>query len=91
MRSEVYTTALNLVWTVYNMLILGASVAQRANAVSAGGAPRDQIPVTLKFSRAARSPARPIDYSEGGVGVALPDTTQVPRNEKRHGLAVSRR
>jgi cellulose synthase (UDP-forming) len=82
-HSEVQTTALNLAWTGYNMLILGASVAAASERRQIRAAHRVamKIPVMLKFSTGRTLACETIDYSEGGVGVALPGNMQVPRHE----------
>ncbi len=83
-RSEVNTTLLNLMWTVYNMLILGASVAaaRERKQVRTTHRVAMKIPVMLKFSTGRTLACESYDYSEGGVGVALPDNTLVPLHEK---------
>jgi cellulose synthase (UDP-forming) len=40
-----------------------------------------KIPVTLRFSTGRTLVCETIDYSEGGVGVVLPDGIQVPQHE----------
>jgi len=81
--SEVQTTVLNLVWTGYNMLILGACVAaaRERKQVRAVHRVAMKIPVTLRFSTGRTLVCETIDYSEGGVGVVLPDGIQVPQHE----------
>ncbi|MDE1181073.1 UDP-forming cellulose synthase catalytic subunit [Paraburkholderia sp.] len=83
-RSEVNTTLLNLAWTGYNMLILGASVAAASERRQIRAVHRVAMvmPVMLKFSTGRTLACKTIDYSEGGVGVALPEQLQVPLHEK---------
>src|SRR6185312_325839 len=83
-RSEVNTTILNLCWTVYNMLILGASVvaASERKQVRATHRVTMKMPVMLKFSTGRTLACETIDYSEGGVGVALPSKLEVPMHER---------
>ena len=82
--SEVNTTILNLAWTVYNMLILGASVAAASEARQV----RDSHRVTmtlrsmLRFSNGRTIACQTIDYSEGGVGIRLPVEAEFPLQEK---------
>ncbi|WP_233872156.1 UDP-forming cellulose synthase catalytic subunit [Paraburkholderia adhaesiva] len=82
-RSEVNTTLLNLAWTAYNMLILGAAVAAANEQKQVRSDPRVamKIPVTLRFGTGRTLACETIDYSEGGVGVALPNGIQVPMHE----------
>ncbi len=83
-RSEVQTTVLNLAWTGYNMLILGASVAAASERRQIRAVHRVamKMPVMLKFSTGRTLACETIDYSEGGVGVALPANIQVPMHER---------
>jgi cellulose synthase (UDP-forming) len=81
---EADTVLLNLVWTVYNLVILGASVAVASEARQV----RTSHRVTMKLNAALRtSGGRTIrcttsDYSEGGVGLLLPVETNLGVNEK---------
>jgi len=83
LRSEVQTTVLNLAWTSYNMLILGASVAAANEQKQIRSVHRVsmKIPVMLRFGTGRTLACETIDYSEGGVGVALPKGIQVPLHE----------
>ncbi|MGI4859275.1 MAG: UDP-forming cellulose synthase catalytic subunit [Janthinobacterium lividum] len=86
--SEVSTTLLNLAWTLYNMLILGASVAAASEARQV----RDTHRVTMTLRAMLRLPTgrtiacQTIDYSEGGLGLRLPAAVQLPLQE---GVMVS--
>lgn len=81
--SEVNTTVLNLFWTAYNMLILGAAVAAANEQKQIRSDPRVtmKMPVMLRFGTGRTLACETIDYSEGGVGVALPKDIQVPMYE----------
>jgi cellulose synthase (UDP-forming) len=83
-RSEVNTTLLNLAWTSYNMLILGASVAAASERRQVRAVHRVamKMPVMLKFATGRTLACETIDYSEGGVGVALPAGIEVPMHER---------
>ncbi len=83
-RSEVQTTILNLGWTAYNMLILGASVAAASERRQIRAVHRVamKMPVMLKFSTGRTLACETIDYSEGGVGVELPANIEVPMHER---------
>jgi cellulose synthase (UDP-forming) len=82
--SEVKTTVLNLTWTIYNMLILGASVAAASERRQVRTTHRVdmKMPVMLKFPTGRTLACETMDYSEGGVGVKLPEGIQVPLHEK---------
>jgi cellulose synthase (UDP-forming) len=81
---EADTVLLNLIWTVYNLVILGASVAVASEARQV----RTSHRVTMKLSAALRTlGGRTIrcttsDYSEGGVGLLLPVETNLEVQEK---------
>jgi hypothetical protein len=83
-RSEVQTTILKRAWTGYNMLILGASVAAASERRQIRAVHRVamKMPVMLKFSTGRTLACQTIDYSEGGVGVELPNSIQVPMHER---------
>ncbi|KQR74164.1 cellulose synthase [Burkholderia sp. Leaf177] len=83
-KSEVNTVLLNLAWTTYNMLILGASVAAASERKQVRSTHRVEMkmPVMLKFSTGRTLACETMDYSEGGVGVKLPGDLQVPLHEK---------
>jgi len=83
-RSEVNTTILNLLWTAYNMLILGASVAAAREQKQVRADPRVSMkaPATLRLDNGRTLACETIDYSEGGVGVALPEGVQLQLHEK---------
>ncbi|MCQ0033190.1 UDP-forming cellulose synthase catalytic subunit [Burkholderia glumae] len=83
-KSEVYTLVLNIGWTAYNMLILGASVAAATEQKQVRAVPRVAMtmPVMLRFGTGRTLACETIDYSEGGVGVALPQKISVPLHER---------
>jgi cellulose synthase (UDP-forming) len=83
LRSEVQTTVLNLAWTGYNMLILGASVAAANEQKQIRSVHRVamKMPVMLRFGTGRTLSCETTDYSEGGVGVRLPSGIQVPLHE----------
>ncbi len=83
-RGEVSTIVLNLAWTTYNMLILGASVAAASERRQVRTTHRVEMkmPVMLKFSTGRTLACETMDYSEGGVGVKLPGGLEVPLHEK---------
>ncbi|MGV2290226.1 UDP-forming cellulose synthase catalytic subunit [Trinickia sp. YCB016] len=83
-QSEVQTTVLNLAWTGYNMLILGASVAAAREQRQVRGAHRVAmtVPAALRFSTGRTLACETIDYAEGGVGLRLPASIEIPMHEK---------
>ncbi|WP_235837847.1 UDP-forming cellulose synthase catalytic subunit [Chitinasiproducens palmae] len=75
---EANTTLLNLAWTVYNMLILGASVAAASEARQVRDTHRVQMSIraTLRLPSGRSLACRTLDYSEGGLGIELPAAVQ---------------
>ncbi|MFP3480497.1 PilZ domain-containing protein, partial [Burkholderia sp. SIMBA_057] len=72
--SEVQTTAFNLAWTTYNLLILGLAVAaaNERRQVRESHRVAARIPVMLRFGNGRTLACETLDYSEGGIGVAVP-------------------
>ncbi len=77
---EADTVALNLIWTVYNLVILGATIAVATESKQVRENHRvicDQKAM-LKLSGGQRIACRANDYSEGGLGLVMPTTGLVP-------------
>ncbi|MBU9296682.1 UDP-forming cellulose synthase catalytic subunit [Burkholderia multivorans] len=81
--SEVQTTAFNLAWTAYNILILGVAVsaANERRQVRVAHRVEAAIPVMLRFANGRTLACETRDYSEGGIGVAVPDDVDIPLGE----------
>jgi cellulose synthase (UDP-forming) len=81
--SEVQTTLLNLAWTGYNMLILGASVAaaREQRQVRSTHRVAMRFPASLRFTTGRTLACETVDYAEGGVALKLPGATHVPLHE----------
>ena len=71
---EAGTVVLNLLWTIYNLVMLGASlsVAQEARQVRAAPRVQMRLQSALRFKNGHSVRCITSDYSEGGVGVVLP-------------------
>ncbi|CAB3751978.1 UDP-forming cellulose synthase catalytic subunit [Paraburkholderia humisilvae] len=82
-HSEVETTILNLAWTGYNMLILGASVAAAREQRQVRSTPRVamRFPASLRFATGRTLACETVDYGEGGVALKLPSEVHVPLHE----------
>nr|WP_243849528.1 UDP-forming cellulose synthase catalytic subunit [Paraburkholderia rhizosphaerae] len=82
-HSEVQTTILNLAWTGYNMLILGASVAAAREQRQVRSTPRVamRFPASLRFTTGRTLACETVDYAEGGVALNLPGDVHVPLHE----------
>jgi cellulose synthase (UDP-forming) len=82
---ETDTLVLNLVWTVYNVIIVGAAVAAAAEARQLREAHRVEIaiPAELRLTDGSVLPTQTVDVSEGGLclrldpGSAPPDDTSL--------------
>ena len=68
------TIALNLLWTVYNLMMLGASiaVANEARQVRTSHRVAMKIPGTVRTLGGRSFVCTTTDYSDGGVGVSFP-------------------
>ncbi|CAN7674994.1 UDP-forming cellulose synthase catalytic subunit [Trinickia sp. LjRoot230] len=71
---EVQTIALNLVWTTYNLILLGAavSVASEAKQVRVTHRIEMRVPATLLLRDGTTLACSTSDYSTGGLGLQLP-------------------
>ena len=71
---ETGTVLLNLIWTVYNVIMLGASlsVANEARQVRAAHRVQMKLQAALRFKNGRSVRCFTSDYSEGGVGIVLP-------------------
>jgi cellulose synthase (UDP-forming) len=78
--TEIDTLVLNLVWTVYNVIIVGAAVAAAAEARQLREAHRVEIaiPAELRLPDGSRLPARTLDVSEGGLRLDLEGADSLP-------------
>ena len=82
--ADVDTIVLNLIWTVYNLIMLGAAIAVANEARQVRTSQR----VSMKIKAALRSPdgrshiCTTTDYSEGGVGILLPVPLNLPVGEQ---------
>lgn len=71
---EIDTVILNMLWTIYNLVILGASVAVASEARQVRQSHRVamRLPATIRFPNGHLLRAETMDYSDGGVGVKVP-------------------
>ncbi|RQR49240.1 UDP-forming cellulose synthase catalytic subunit [Burkholderia sp. Bp9126] len=82
--SELETTVLNLGWTICNVLILGASVAvasERRQVRSFHRVPM-KLPAMLTLGNGRTLACETVDYSEGGLGIALPEAVTLAAEER---------
>jgi cellulose synthase (UDP-forming) len=72
---EIATTLLNLFWTTYNILLLGAAVAVASEAKQIRRSHRVQLnlPALLHFPDGKIIRCHTADFSEGGTALVMPD------------------
>jgi cellulose synthase (UDP-forming) len=72
---DVDTIALNLIWTAYNLMMLGASiaVANEARQVRASHRVQMKLAAALRLPSGRSVVCTTSDYSDGGVGVMVPE------------------
>lgn len=77
---EAQTVILNLIWTIYNLVLLGATmaVATEAKQVRANHRVNCNQKAMLKLNDGSRVVCRASDYSEGGLGLIMPDAGMAP-------------
>lgn len=73
---ETDTVVLNLIWTIYNLVILGATiaVATETKQVRSNHRVNCNQKAMIKLANGSRVVCRATDYSEGGLGLAMPAT-----------------
>jgi cellulose synthase (UDP-forming) len=71
---ELDTVILNLIWTVYNLIILGATIAVATETKQVRSSHRVNCnqKAILKLSSGQSFACRANDYSEGGLGLVMP-------------------
>ncbi len=81
---EIPTVIITLLWTLYNLLILGAvlAVAAEARQVRVNHRVGLDVPVTLILPGQHRVQTRTVDVSEGGIGVELPEKNLLSPGQK---------
>lgn len=74
-HDDAQTVLLNVVWTVYNLMLLGAavSVATEAKQVRVTHRIAMRVPATLLLRDGTTVACMTNDYSTGGLGLELPD------------------
>lgn len=82
--ADVATIVLNLVWTVYNMVMLGASiaVANEARQVRQSQRVSMKMPAAIRTEGGRSYVVSTTDYSEGGVGIELPPGVALKAGDK---------
>jgi cellulose synthase (UDP-forming) len=80
---NIATVWLNLAWTVYNLMILGACVAAANESRQLRGSHRVElaVPATLYFADGRSLRCNTFDFSTGGLGVDLPTDMKLAPDE----------
>lgn len=81
---ETDTVILNLLWTIYNLIILGATiaVATETRQVRVNHRVNCNQKATLKLAGGRSVVCRASDYSEGGLGLQMPAAGMAPLNSQ---------
>lgn len=79
-KDEIITILVSVLWVIYNLLIIGAAVAVAAEVRQVRQTHRVQtrLPGAIKLLDGHRYPCELVDYSDGGVGLMLGQTLQLP-------------
>lgn len=77
------TVLLNLIWTAYNFMILGATlaVALETKQVRRFWRVVAKLPAMIRLPNGRTLSCHTEDYSEGGLALILPEAANVPRGE----------
>lgn len=83
-EDEIQTVIINMLWTVYNLTMLGAAMAVAAEARQVRVAHRVGIsfPLTLHLKNGHVLQGETVDYSEGGLGLKLPAAGLLTRGQR---------
>ncbi|WP_295463258.1 UDP-forming cellulose synthase catalytic subunit [uncultured Pseudomonas sp.] len=82
----VTTVAINLAWTLYNLVIASAAVAVASETRQVRAEPRVSatLPVELILADGARLPCTTQDFSQSGLGLRLPEGVEVAEGTPVH-------
>ena len=85
---ETTTLVINMVWTVYNIILLGASVAVASETRQIRGTPRvaASLPAVIRFENGRTLVCKTEDFSQHGLGLAVPPGVDIPMGSR---LSVS--
>ncbi|MEM5428088.1 UDP-forming cellulose synthase catalytic subunit [Cupriavidus oxalaticus] len=89
MPDETITVILNLLWTAYNLIIIGASIAVASETRQVREAHRVamKLPATLRFDDGRAVVCETVDFAERGIGIRLPQGV-VARVGERVGVSL---
>ncbi|MDP4077369.1 UDP-forming cellulose synthase catalytic subunit [Acidovorax sp. A1169] len=74
------TLVINMVWTTYNVILLGASVAVASETRQIRSTPRvaASLPAVIRLDSGHTLVCRTEDFSQHGLGLVVPPGTQIP-------------
>jgi cellulose synthase (UDP-forming) len=77
------TLAINLVWTVYNVIIIGASIAVASESRQVRRTPRvdASLRAVLTLSTGRTVVCKTEDFSQTGLGLLVPESLELPLGE----------
>lgn len=83
-EAEMGTVILTMVWTLYNLVLLGGAIAVAAETrqVRRSHRVRASFPVQIELPGGRTLPASLVDFSTGGVGVMLPQELALAPRER---------
>nr|WP_271412189.1 UDP-forming cellulose synthase catalytic subunit [Pseudomonas sp. Q1-7] len=81
--ADAVTLLINLMWTLYNIVISSAAVAVAAEARQIRAEPRvyARLPATLGLANGKTVVCHTNDFSQSGIGISLPEGVRVERGE----------
>ncbi|WP_298210971.1 UDP-forming cellulose synthase catalytic subunit [Acidovorax sp.] len=85
---ETTTLVINMVWTIYNIILLGASVAVASETRQIRGTPRvaASLPAVIRFENGRTLVCKTEDFSQHGLGLTVPPDSDIPMGSR---LSVS--
>ncbi|WP_321911094.1 MULTISPECIES: UDP-forming cellulose synthase catalytic subunit [unclassified Paraburkholderia] len=89
---EAMSILFNLVWVTYNVMNLSAAAGVAAESKQLRLTPRVQIelPAALQLANGCRVTCQTSDYSQGGLGLVLPEDAPLPQRGERVVVSVFR-
>ncbi|WP_321963437.1 UDP-forming cellulose synthase catalytic subunit [Paraburkholderia sp. J7] len=89
---EAMSILFNLVWVTYNVMNLSAAAGVAAESKQLRLTPRVQIelPAALRLANGCRVTCQTSDYSQGGLGLVLPEDAPLPQRGERVMVSVFR-
>ncbi|WP_144111273.1 UDP-forming cellulose synthase catalytic subunit [Paraburkholderia sp. BCC1886] len=89
---EAMSILFNLGWVIYNVMNLSAAagVASESRQLRLTPRVRIELPAAVRFADGRHVPCRTSDYSQGGLGLTLPDDAPLPQRGEHVVVSVFR-